>query len=113
MEKVSGEAQEGKQSAAGWPFHIFPENLLEKMYSRRFCISGIFCRKKAFHGTLHGGKCGKHMVFHRVSRACRGGGSCERVFSLLECMYGEDQLSSLADQLRAALMLAYNDRHVG
>ena len=46
-----------------WPFHIFPEILLEKRYSRRFCISRIFCRKKAFRGTLHGGKRGKHMVF--------------------------------------------------
>lgn len=39
--------------------------------------------------------------------------SCERVFSLLENMYGDDQMSSLADQLRSALMLAYNKRRVG
>ena len=39
--------------------------------------------------------------------------SCERVFSLHEIMYGEQRDSSLADQLRAALMLAYNGRNVG
>ena len=39
--------------------------------------------------------------------------SCERVFALLKEMFGEDQLSALADQLRAALMLAYNKRRVG
>ena len=39
--------------------------------------------------------------------------SCERAFALLESMYGDDQMSSLADQLRAALMLAYNKRRVG
>ena len=39
--------------------------------------------------------------------------SCERVFSLLEQMYGDDQLSALADQLRAAIMLAYNKRTLG
>ena len=40
-------------------------------------------------------------------------GSCERVFSLLESMYGELQDRALADQLRAALMLRYNGRRVG
>ena len=39
--------------------------------------------------------------------------SCERVFSLLESMFGDDQMSSLSDQLYAALMLAYNKRRVG
>ena len=39
--------------------------------------------------------------------------SCERVFSLLENMFGEQQMQALADQLRAALMLAYNKRRVG
>jgi hypothetical protein len=39
--------------------------------------------------------------------------SCERVFALLKETFGEDQLSALADQLRAALMLAYNKRRVG
>lgn len=34
--------------------------------------------------------------------------SCERVFSLLDCMFGEGQKSSLADMLQAALMLRYN-----
>ena len=36
--------------------------------------------------------------------------SCERVFALLEEMYGGE---ILADQLRAAIMLAYNKRTLG
>ena len=39
--------------------------------------------------------------------------SCERVFSLLKLMFNEQQISSLADAIRAALMLRYNDRIVG
>ena len=38
--------------------------------------------------------------------------SCERVFSLLESMFGDEQMSSLADYLQAALMLRYNGRSV-
>ena len=38
--------------------------------------------------------------------------SCERVFSLLACMYGEQQDSVLADHLQASLMLRYNKRAV-
>lgn len=38
--------------------------------------------------------------------------SCERVFSLLECMYDELQLHTLADHLQASLMLRYNGRAV-
>ena len=37
----------------------------------------------------------------------------ERVFSLGECMFGKDQLRSLADQLQGVVMLKYNKRHVG
>ena len=39
--------------------------------------------------------------------------SCERVFSLMKLMYGDQQISTLADAIRAALMLRYNDRVVG
>mmetsp|Transcript_8882 Transcript_8882/g.28070 ORF Transcript_8882/g.28070 Transcript_8882/m.28070 type:complete len:292 (+) Transcript_8882:74-949(+) len=39
--------------------------------------------------------------------------SCERVFSLLESMFDEEQRSTLADALQAALMLRYNNRRVG
>ena len=39
--------------------------------------------------------------------------SCERVFSLLKLMFAEQQLSSLADVIRAALMLRYNKRVLG
>jgi hypothetical protein len=37
----------------------------------------------------------------------------ERVFSLLEAMFGKDQDSSLSDLIQAALMLRYNGRSVG
>ena len=37
----------------------------------------------------------------------------ERVFSLLESMFGKDQISSLADLIQGALMLRYNQRRVG
>ena len=36
--------------------------------------------------------------------------SCERVFSLLECMFGDTQMRALADYIQAALMLRYNGR---
>ena len=39
--------------------------------------------------------------------------SCERFFSLLERLFDEEQWSSLADMIQAALMLVYNDRRVG
>ena len=34
--------------------------------------------------------------------------SCERVFSLLKCMFGDVQMNSLSDQLQAALLLRVN-----
>ena len=37
----------------------------------------------------------------------------ERVFSLLEAMFGKDQDASLSDLIQAALMLRYNERQVG
>ena len=37
----------------------------------------------------------------------------ERVFSLVDAMFGRDQLRSLADQLQAGVMLRYNKRIVG
>lgn len=38
--------------------------------------------------------------------------SCERVFSLLDVMYGEDRQSVLADHLQSSLMMRYNGRCV-
>ena len=37
----------------------------------------------------------------------------ERVFSLVEGMFGRDQVTALADQLQGAVMLRYNKRQVG
>ena len=39
--------------------------------------------------------------------------AAERVFSLVDAMYGEDQARVLAEQLQAAVMLRYNKRTVG
>ena len=37
----------------------------------------------------------------------------ERVFSLLQAMFGKDQDASLSDLIQAALVLRYNKRQVG
>ena len=37
----------------------------------------------------------------------------ERVFSLLKLMFGDLQMTTLADYIQAALMLKYNKRQVG
>ena len=37
----------------------------------------------------------------------------ERVFSLVNNMFGEDQLTALADQVETATMLRFNGRSVG
>ena len=39
--------------------------------------------------------------------------SCECVFALVKRMYDDQQISSLSDQIQAALMLAFNERRVG
>mmetsp|Transcript_18603 Transcript_18603/g.54513 ORF Transcript_18603/g.54513 Transcript_18603/m.54513 type:complete len:172 (+) Transcript_18603:2232-2747(+) len=38
--------------------------------------------------------------------------ACERVFSLLKSMFGDDQSSALADMLQGSLMLRYNKREL-
>ena len=37
----------------------------------------------------------------------------ERVFSLLEAMFGKDQDASLSDLIQGSLMLRYNERRIG
>ena len=39
--------------------------------------------------------------------------AAERVISLLKLMFGDMQMSALADMIQAALMLKYNQRKVG
>ena len=39
--------------------------------------------------------------------------AAERVFSMLKDMFGDKQMSALADMIQAALMLRYNKRKVG
>jgi len=46
------------------------------------------------------------IVFSLSPNSC----ACERVFSLLKNMFGENQDSTLADYLQSALMLRYNNR---
>lgn len=38
--------------------------------------------------------------------------ACERVFSLLDSMFGDQQMNTLADTIQAALMMRYNGRPV-
>jgi hypothetical protein len=39
--------------------------------------------------------------------------ACERVFSLLKCMFGDQQLKAVAGYVQGSLMLKYNKRNVG
>ena len=39
--------------------------------------------------------------------------AAERVFSMLNTMFGDTQMSALVDMIQAALMLRYNKRTVG
>ena len=49
------------------------------------------------------------IIFSLVASAA----ASERVFALVKTMFGEEQLSSLADLVQAALMLRKNERIVG
>ena len=44
---------------------------------------------------------------------CHGSASVERVFSMVNDMFGDDQKSVLADQIQAGVMLRYNKRVIG
>ena len=48
-----------------------------------------------------------------VAKISPDSASCERVFALLKNLFNEQQMSSLADYVQAALMLNYNKRCVG
>ena len=49
----------------------------------------------------------------RLLNLSQNSAACERVFALLKDMFGEQQVSSLADYVQAALMLRYNGRKFG
>ncbi len=72
------------------------------------------CRKVG-SPTLIGINCNKDAAQHLPvpTGTSPSDTSCERVFSLLKLMFGDQQMSTLADAIRAALMLRYNDRVVG
>ena len=50
-----------------------------------------------------------HGLCH-VSLRCPNSASCERVFSLLKQMFGNDQKGGLADYMQAVLMRRFNKR---
>lgn len=65
----------------------------------------------------NGRKCPNSANWQAATRKCfamsPNSASCERVFSLLQCMFSPEQKRTLADQLQASLMLRYNGREVG
>ena len=66
-------------------------------------------------GGAHTEACSRRGRWRRASSLpfSPNSASCERVFSLLERLFGDQQKSSLADLLQASLMLNYNKRVVG
>ena len=65
------------------------------------------------HGVIVRGEAAWAIAARIVFAMLPSSAPCERVFSLVECMFGQDQLSSLADQLQGSVMLRYNKRAVG
>ena len=55
------------------------------------------------------GRCGAHRLLIHANNSA----ACERVFSLLKFMFGDQQWAALGDYIQAALMLKYNERAVG
>ena len=56
------------------------------------------------------GRCGAHCLHSFTPNSA----ACERVFSLLKFMFGDQQQwATLGDYIQAALMLSYNERAVG
>ena len=53
------------------------------------------------------------LAAHIVFAVSPNSASCERVFALLKNLFGEEQMSALADYVQASLMLNYNGREVG
>ena len=58
------------------------------------------------------GKGGAHHLCDIFAMAPSSAAS-ERVFSLVESMFGHEQKSALADQLQGSVMLRYNKRQFG
>ena len=54
-----------------------------------------------------------HPFCHRRPRCAGEAFVPERVFALLKNLFGDAQMSALADYIQAALMLNYNGRVVG
>ena len=73
---------------------------------RQIFASQIFIHRGKFLRDF--GKSGKIVGSFTPNSA-----AAERVFSMLKQMFGDMQMSSLADMIQAALMLKYNGRKVG
>ena len=56
---------------------------------------------------------GRTHCLHYDLHLCHGSASVERVFSMVNDMFGDDQKSVLADQIQAGVMLRYNKRAIG
>ena len=99
--KLKSEIEAYKTAAAAAPamnqsdVHIYTEAVLE------------FWRK---HGKKMPTWC---KMAKRVFAIPPNSAASERVFSLLEAMFGKDQISALSDMIQGALMLRYNKRTVG
>lgn len=63
-----------------------------------------FWRVNTSHASMPAWRSAARIIFAMSPNSA----SCERVFSLLDCMFGEGQSRSLADVLQASLMLRFN-----
>ena len=63
------------------------------------------------HASLHAACVGEGCTHHLALSP--NSAPCERVFSLLACMFDPSQKATLSDALQASLMLRYNKREVG
>ena len=100
-------------SLAIWPLDVFLAILLEKRGLANSHILAIFHGKKTPRSNILA-------IFPSWALAARitfglspNSAACERVFSLVATMFGDQQMSALGDLLRAALLLKYNKRSVG
>lgn len=84
---------------------LAPSPKVTKLGGEMLGIEHIIKQKKIEH-TAHSTQTTKGIKPGRASD------EWERVFSMLKCMFGHLQSSSLADQVQAGLMLRYNDRKV-
>ena len=84
----------------------------------QLCPAAIFCGSagpKLCRGNnlLFGMASSPELQQLKQMHAEANSASCERVFARLKNLFGDEQMSALADYVQAALMLNYNKRLVG